>query len=167
MEMMTFRLRMTGSILVAAISLAGCGGSDVTQSSSLPSTTAAPSGIDAPSDAAPSAMVVTRTGGFAGVNDVVEIAADGTAQVTSKTGETRACTPSPTAVEQLRAIDLALVGSGTSKSPIADGFVYSVRTPSGDATVGEGDNEGIRAEFVLAAAAVVSSCLEAPSAETE
>ena len=154
--MTMFRRRMTGSILVAAISLAGCGGSDVTQSSSLPST-----------DAVPSAMVVTRTGGFAGVNDVVEIAADGTAQVTSKTGETRACMPSPTAVERLRAIDLALVGSGTSKSPIADGFVYSVRTAGGDATAGEGDNVGIRAEFVLAAAAVVSSCLEAPSAPTE
>ena len=112
-------------------------------------------------------MVVTRTGGFAGVNDVVEIAADGTAQVTSKTGDTRTCTPSAAAVDRLRAIDLAAVGSATTKPPIADGFVYTVQSGSAAATAGEGDNEGIRAEFVLAAAAVVGSCLEDQSMDTE
>ena len=147
-------LAMTASILVTAISLAACSGSST--------------GSDAPSDAAqPSAMVVTRTGGFAGVNDVVEIASDGTAMVASKAGETRSCTPSPAAVERLRAIDLASVGSATSKSPIADGFVYSVTSARGAATAGEGDNTGIRAEFVLTAAEVVTSCLENQSAETE
>jgi hypothetical protein len=153
METTTFRT-ITACILVAAISLTGCGGSDVTESSPPPSATA-------------TAMVVTRTGGFAGVNDVVEIAADGTAQITSKTGETQMCTPDSTAVERLGAIDLASVGSATSKSQIADGFVYSVRSASGAATAGEGDNQGTRAEFVLAAAAVVSSCLEHQSPETE
>jgi hypothetical protein len=145
---------ITASILVVTISLAGCGGSEVTESSPPPSATAA-------------AIVVTRTGGFAGVNDVVEIAADGTAQITSKTGESRSCTPSSTAVERLRAIDLASVGSATSKSQIPDGFMYSVRSASGAATAGDGDNAGNRAEFVLAAAAVVTSCLENQSADTE
>lgn len=123
-------------------------------------TTASPTGSDAPSDDAPaSAMVVTRTGGFAGVHDVVQIAADGTAQITSRSGETRSCTPSPTALDRLRAIDLAAVGSATSKSPIRDGFTYSVQSASASASADEGDNEGLRAEFVDAAAAVVASCL--------
>ena len=102
-------------------------------------------------------MIVTRSGGFAGVHDVVEIAADGTAQVTSKTGETRRSTPSPAAVSRLRAIDLAAVGSTPPKSPIAHGFVYAVTAGADAATAGEGDNTGLRAEFVLAAAAVVTS----------
>jgi hypothetical protein len=147
-------IAVTASILVAAVSVAACSGSAT--------------GSDAPSDATqPFAMVVARTGGFAGVNDVVEIAADGTAQVTSRTGETRSCAPSPSAVERLRAIDLAAVGSATSKSPIADGFVYSVTSAGGAATAGEGDNEGIRADFVLAAGEVVSSCLANPSMDTQ
>jgi hypothetical protein len=145
---------MTGSVLVAVIALAGCGGSAVTDSPQPPSTTTA-------------AMVVTRTGGFAGVNDVVEIAADGTAQVTSKSGVTGSCTPDSAAVERLRAIDLSSVGSATSKPPIADGFIYSARSASGEAMAGEGENEGPRADFVLAAAAVVSSCLEHQSTDTE
>lgn len=151
---------MTSLILVAAISLAGCGGSTVTEGPELPSTTASPTGSHAPSDDAPaSTMVVERTGGFAGFHDTVQIAADGTAQVTSKTGETRNCTPSPTALDQLRAIDLAVVGTATSKSQIADGFTYSVRSATGSASAGDGDDEGLRAEFVATAAAVVSSCL--------
>jgi hypothetical protein len=131
-------------LLVAAVSFASCGGSTVTEGSARPSTA--------------SEMVVTRTGGIAGVNDTVQIAADGTAQITGKTGETSSCTPDPSALERLRAIDLAAVGSGLSKSPIADGFTYSVTSAGGSASAGDGDNEGIRAEFVAAAAAVVSSC---------
>lgn len=156
-------ITMTCSILVAAISLAGCGGS-VGEGSGLPTTAASPSGSDAPSDDAPAAaMVVTRSGGIAGFHDVVQIAADGTAQVTSKTGETRTCTPSPTDLDRLRAIDLAAVGSGPSKSQIADGFTYSVSSATGSASAGDGDNEGPRAEFVAAAAAVVASCLASQS----
>ena len=147
-------LTMTACILVTAILVAACSGSST--------------GSGVPSDAAqPSAMVITRTGGFAGVNDVVEIAADGSAQVTSKTGQAGICTPSPAAVERLRAIDLAAVGTAPPKSPIADGFAYSVTSAGGAATAGDGDNTGLRAEFVLAAAEVVTSCLENQSAETE
>lgn len=152
---------MTGSILIAAISLAGCGGS---VGEGPTSTTGSPIGSDSPSDDAPAlAMVVTRTGGIAGFHDVVEIAADGTAQVTSKTGETRSCTPSTTALDRLRAIDLAAVGSAPSKSQIADGFTYSVSSATGSASAGQGDDEGHRAEFVAAAEAVVASCLASPS----
>ena len=152
-------LAVTASILVATISVAACSG--LTTGSDAPTDAA-------PSDAAPpSAMVVTRTGGFAGVNDVVEIQADGTATVSSRTGETSPCTPDPAAVERLRAIDLAAVGTAPPKSPIADGFVYSVTAAGGAATAGEGDNTGLRAEFVVAASAVVTSCLENQSAETE
>jgi hypothetical protein len=124
------------------------------------SAAASSSGSAAPGDDAPaSELVVTRTGGFAGVSDTVHIAADGTAQITGKTGETSSCVPDPSALDRLQAIDLAAVGSGVSKSPIADGFTYSVNSTSGSASAGDGDNEGIRAEFVAAASAVVTSCL--------
>jgi len=146
-------------LLVAVILLSSCGGSTVTEGSGLPSTGVSPSS-DVPSDnATASEMVVIRTGGFAGFHDTVQIAADGTAQVTGKTGETYGCTPDPSALERLRAIDLAAVGSAPPKSPIADGFAYSVSSAGGSASAGDGDNEGIRAEFVAAAAAVVTSCL--------
>ena len=152
-------LAAKASILVATISVVACSG--YATASDGPSDAAT-------SDAAPSsAMVVTRTGGFAGVNDVVEIAADGTATVAIGTGGTLTCTPNPAAVERLRAIDLAAVGTAPPKSPIADGFVYSVTAASGAATAGEGDNTGLRAELVLAAAEVVTSCLATQLPETE
>jgi hypothetical protein len=138
-----------GLILVATISFASCGGYGVTDSPTLSSANPSPAG----------SLVITRTGGIAGVNDVVQIAADGTAQMTSKSGETHACTPSRTALDQLRAIDLAAVGSAPSK-PIPDGFTYEVRSASGTASAGQGD-AGIRAELVAAAAAVIASCLDA------
>lgn len=109
------------------------------------------------------AMVVERSGGFAGFRDVLEIAADGTARVTSRTGETRSCTPDPAALGALRAIDLAAVASAPSKPPIADGFNYTVRAQSGSASAGDGD-VGVRAQFVAAAAAVIMSCLANASA---
>ena len=154
------RTPITIGFIVAAVSFAGCGGSTMSEGPGLPSTPASPAGSAAPGDDAPaSELVVTRTGGFAGVSDTLEIAADGAAQLTGKTGQTSSCAPDPAALDRLRAIDLAAVGSGVSKSPIADGFTYSVTSASGSASAGDGDNEGIRAEFVAAASAVVTSCL--------
>jgi len=134
---------------VAGLSLAGCGGATVSEGPAQPSS----SGI-----VPPVAMVVTRSGGIAGFHDVVEIAADGTARVTTRNGEARGCTPSAAALDQLRAIDLAAVGTAPSK--IADGFTYEARAAGTVAQAGDGDNAGIRAAFVRAAAAVVGSCLE-------
>jgi hypothetical protein len=141
-------IALAGVALLAVVALAGCGGATVTEGPVLPS----PSAGVAASD-----MVVTRTGGIAGFRDVVDIAADGTARVTTKNGETRSCTPSPAALDHLRAIDLGAVGSGPSK--IADGFSYEVRSANGTASAGDGENTNIRAAFVAAAAEVVSSCL--------
>jgi hypothetical protein len=142
-------ITITG-LFVVAISLARCGGATMSESPALPSPA--------------SEMVVVRTGGFAGFHDTVQIASDGTAQVTGKTGETNDCTPDPSALDRLRAIDLAAVGSGLTKSPIADGFTYSVTSAGGSASASDGENAGIRAEFVAAAAGVVSSCLANQSA---
>lgn len=151
-------------LLLAAASFASCGGSTVTEGPALPSTGSSPAGSDVPSAEPPaSAIVIVRTGGFAGVHDTVQIAADGTAQVTSETGETHSCTPDSSALERLRAIDLAAVGSAPPKNPIADGFNYSVSSAGVTASASDGDNEGIRAEFVAAAAGVVSSCLATQS----
>jgi hypothetical protein len=108
-------------------------------------------------------MVVERSGGFAGFHDILEIAADGTARVTSRTGGTRSCTPDPATLNVLRAIDLATVGTAPPKVPIADGFSYTVRTETGSASAGDGD-VGVRAEFTAAAAAVIASCLANASA---
>jgi hypothetical protein len=157
------RIALLG-VFVAAVALASCGGSAMSEGPALPSTGASPTGSDVPSDAAPaSEMVVVRTGGFAGVHDTVVIAADGTAQLTSKTGESSGCTPDPAALDRLRAIDLAAVGSGMPKTPIADGFAYSVTSAGVSASAAEGDNVGIRAAFLAAAAGVVTSCLATQS----
>lgn len=157
----------TSVLLVLAAALAGCGGSTLTEGSALPSGAASPAATTARSDAPEDgALVVTRTGGLAGVHDEVRIASDGTAEVTSRTGVTSTCTPEPAAVDRLRGIDLAAVGSAASKPPIADGFSYTVTSAGVTASAGDGDDEGIRAELVAAAGAVVTSCL-ATQSETE
>ena len=107
-------------------------------------------------------MVVERSGGIAGFHDVVEIAADGTARVTTRNGGTRACTVDPAVVDALRSMDLAAVGSGPPKMPIPDGFTFVVRTAGVTASAGTGDT-GVRAAFAAAAAAVIASCLAGAS----
>lgn len=126
----------------------------MTESPEGPSTAASPVSSEMSSE-----MVVSRTGGIAGFNDTIRIAADGTARVTSKTGEAHGCQPDPAALDRLRAIDLVAVGSGPPKQPIADGFTYSVTSADGSASAGDGDTEGIRAEFVATVSDVVTSCL--------
>lgn len=152
--------KLAGFIVVAALTIAGCGGSSVSVSTD-DSPTASSSGSDSPSDSAStSALVVTRTGGIAGVLDMVRIAADGSATITSKAGKGGACTPSGTALDRLRAIDLAAVqASPTKPTGMADGFNYSVKSGSGSAAASEGDDDSRRVELVDAAAAVVATCL--------
>jgi hypothetical protein len=105
-------------------------------------------------------MVVVRTGGIAGVVDMVRIAADGSARITSKTGRNRSCQPPAESLDRLRAIDLAGVRAIASTPPqMADGFTYSVTSGGARATASEGDDSGRRAELVDAAAAVVAACL--------
>jgi hypothetical protein len=149
--------RAAAFLVIAALSLAGCGGSSTTTSTS----TSAPSGTGTPGGHAKTgALVVVRTGGIAGVVDMVSIAADGTASVTDKTRKTRACTPSAPALDRLRAIDLSAVGATPSKAPqMADGFNYSVTSGKASATASEGDHDSRRAELVDAAAGVVATCL--------
>jgi hypothetical protein len=143
-------------VLFAAITLAGCGGSAVSESPTTPTRTDAPSGA-ATSDA-PSAITITRTGGIAGVRDVVQLAADGSVSVTQKGGASGSCTPAAEAVDRLRAIDLSALGSAPPKTPIADGFGYEIVAATGTASVGDGDT-GAHGELLAAASAVVSSCL--------
>lgn len=150
---------VAGIIVVAALTIAGCGGSSVSVATDDSPTTSSP-GTASPSESpTTSALDVTRTGGIAGVTDMVRIAADGSASITSKTGESRACTPSNTALDRLRAIDLAAVQATMSSPGMADGFNYSVKSGSASAQASEGDDDSRRAELVGAAAAVVASCL--------
>jgi hypothetical protein len=156
--------RLAGVLAAAALSVAGCGGSTVTVGAG-DSATASSAATDSPSGSAPtSAMVVMRTGGIAGVVDMVRIAADGTASITSKTSKSRACTPAAKSVARLRAIDLtAMQVLPSMSSRMADGFNYSVKSASGSAAVSEGDDDSRRAELLDAAAAVVASCLAGQS----
>jgi hypothetical protein len=150
---------VAGVIIAAVLMLAGCGGSTAGAGSAGSSTKPSPTGSHSSDDpAGTQAMVVVRTGGFAGVRDLMRIAADGTARITVRTGDTRDCTPSTASLDRLRAIDLvALKATPTKLSRMADGFSYSVQTGDGRAAATEGD-EG-RADFVGAAAAVIASCL--------
>jgi hypothetical protein len=160
----TLRCALTGVTIAVVLMLAGCGGSTAGAGSAESSTTPSPTGSHPSEDpAGTQAMVVVRTGGFAGVRDLMRVAADGTARITVKTGNTHACTPSAASLERLRAIDLAgLKGTPTKVSKMVDGFNYSVKTVDGSAAASEGD-DGRRAEFVDAAAAVITSCLATQS----
>jgi len=156
----TRRCAVAGLMMVAVVTLAGCGGSTVEAGSAGSSTTPSLTGGH-PSDdpTGTQAMVVVRTGGFAGVRDLMRVAENGTARITVKSGDTRACTPSMARLDRLRAIDLAaLNATPTKRSQMADGFNYSVKMGDGSAAASEGD-DGRRAEFVDAAAAVIASCL--------
>jgi hypothetical protein len=146
------RSAAAAALLAAALLLTACGGSSETTSTANSSSK--------PTDGATSsAIVVVRTGGIAGVQDMVRVAADGSATLTSKTGKSHACTPSAKSLDQLRAIDLTAVGT-TSKPPqMADGFNYSVKSGDASATASQGDDDSRRADLVDAAAAVVASCL--------
>ena len=146
--------RTRAFVLVAAVALAGCGGAAVTESPSAPATASAP----AASDASPSAITITRTGGIAGMHDEVVIAPDNSAHVTQKSGVMSACAPSVAAIQRIRATDLSALGPPPSKTPIMDGFGYEVVTDSGRASVGDGDT-GPHGELLAAASEVVGSCL--------
>jgi hypothetical protein len=147
--------RTRAMVLVAAVAVAACGGTTVTESPS--SQTNAPSS-QAASDAPTSPITITRTGGIAGLHDEIVIAPDNSAHVTQKTGVMSACTPSVAAIERIRAMDLSALGPPPSKTPIMDGFGYEIATDSGRASVGDGDT-GPHGELLAAAAEVVSSCL--------
>lgn len=121
-----------------------------------------PGGTSTSAPAAP--ITITRTGGIAGVHDVLEITPDGTARLTRRNGESILCTPIPALLDRLRSIDLRAVGTGPPKVPVADGFTYTVVSAAGTASAGDGDS-GIRAELVSAAAAVLASC-QAPTSGT-
>jgi hypothetical protein len=159
------RRAWAGFVLVATMALAGCGGSTVGESPETSSTTPTSSESATPDDHEPaSATVVVRTGGIAGVRDIVRIAADGTARLTTRARTTRACAPSQASLDRLAAIDLvALKAIPSTSSQMADGFVYSVSADGASASASEGDADSHRAELVDAAAAVIGSCLATQS----
>ena len=144
--------------LVATILLASSGGPAVTGSPTPPSGTTAPDGSVMPSGGPATRITITRSGGIAGVHDVVEIAPDRSVTVTRKAGQPATCTPTPEAIDRLFSFDLATLGAPPSKVPIADGFNYEVVTGAGSASVGDGD-EGVHGELLRVANEIVTSCL--------
>ncbi|MDQ1629216.1 MAG: hypothetical protein QOI54_2960 [Actinomycetota bacterium] len=148
--------------LLLALVLGACGNGSATSTTSgadgsdtAPSSTAAPSG-----DGSGGAVLeVTRSGGIAGVRDVVRVAADGTAAVSSRDGRRRSCRPAAADLARLRQMDLSALDALPSSAPVPDGFVFRVRSSGGAAVVGEGESNGRRADLLDAAAAVVAACL--------
>lgn len=130
----------------------------MTESPPPPAGTTTPSGSSMPTGEPASIITIIRTGGFAGVHDVVELAADGSVHVSQRTGVAGTCTPTQEAIDRLRAIDLGALGPAPSKHPIADGFTYQVVTATASASVGDGD-AGPHGELLRAVAEVVTSCL--------
>jgi len=151
----THSSRFAGLLVVAVLAVAGCGVSTSTVGADGHASPTTPTGTDAPVGA----MVVVRTGGIAGVMDLVRIAADGSATLRSKTSKGRGCTPSSQALGRLRSIDLAAVPAAASPPKMADGFNYSVTVGGTRAVASEGDDDSRRAELVDAAAAVIATCL--------
>jgi len=166
------RLAVAAVPLAVGLVLGGCSGDSTTSTSTAgsdtasssapqPSATGGPPSPPSSGGASGSAFVeIVRTGGIAGVRDVVRVAADGTAKLLTRDGRTRSCRPSADAVAKLRAMDLQTVAAQASASTtVNDGFTFTVRTPQGSASAGDGNADGRRAELLSAAAAVVSACL--------
>jgi hypothetical protein len=170
------RLAAAAVPLVLALGLSACGGSSTTTAStgsdagsgasSAPPASGNPSATGGPpvspsSAASPTGdfLEITRSGGIAGVRDIVRVASDGTAKLVTRDGRAKTCRPAADDVRRLRQLDLAAMDALPSGAPVADGFVFSVRTTHGAAAVGDGDKRGRRAEVLDAAATVVATCL--------
>ena len=78
----------------------------------------------------------TRTGGFAGVNDHLSIAADGTVTIKRRSGAAKSTPLSTAKLAQLKRLlaDPALTGPtqppASRGTVCSDGFVYRFQTPS-------------------------------------
>ena len=114
--------RYTTVAVIAGLALTGCGsetgtGSAPTPTPSAPSVTqSAPVGAGLP-------LTVSRTGGFAGFNDQVQVAADGVTTVTARGKETIRCKLDPSLLTTISAaaqqVDWAsiVVTKPTSRHP--------------------------------------------------
>ncbi|MFK4087307.1 hypothetical protein ACI2LF_24580 [Kribbella sp. NPDC020789] len=124
-------LRYTAVAALAGLVLSGCG--DETSPSGAPATTPTPStpsvtestpvGVGLP-------MTVTRTGGFAGFDDQVVVAADGVATVSSRGKETVRCKLDPTVLTPLASaaeqVDWASLAGGKPTAQHPDDMVIAV-----------------------------------------
>jgi hypothetical protein len=156
----TSRGRAAALLAAAVITCAGCGTTTAPHGSDNSPSTPTRAGPDQPGSSPAPVIVVLRTGGIAGVHDMVAIAADGTAHLTSKTRTSRNCTPSAAAVARLRALDLSAMPAPTMRPGMADMFSYSVQVGAKRAVASEGGGAtGRPADLVDAAAAVLASCL--------
>ncbi|MEV4279828.1 hypothetical protein [Actinoplanes xinjiangensis] len=167
------------SIVLATLllaGLAGCGGDSPDSTPSSPATSAPASPVvtsaaapsaTAPSSSTPTAasssaaafpLTISRRGGFAGVDDRAEIAADGSATVTTGDRPAARVTVPAATVDELRRLVTTPEFSGKAALPEApacnDGFEYEVATPSSSVTVHEcGQPHGAPIDRLLAIAA--------------
>jgi hypothetical protein len=130
-----------------------------TSPAASPSPSAAPTAASAsPTPASAFPLTISRQGGFAGVDDRVEIAANGSATVTTR-GRTAVKVTLPAAtVDELRRLVTTPEFTGKATLPeeptCNDGFEYEVTTPSSAVTVHDcGQPHGAPIDRVLVIAA--------------
>jgi hypothetical protein len=165
--------RYRAALLLTTLLLAGCTGDDrpstgdtasrTPESATTPVSTATPASTATSASAttpaaAPFPFTVNRRGGFAGVDDRAEIAADGTVVVTTRD---RAATPSPLPVatmDELRGLLTSPGFTGQTASPgvpaCNDGFEYELVTPAATVTVHDcGTSHGPTVDRIVAISA--------------
>lgn len=121
-------------------------------------TTGSAGGTTSPSATA-TVVVVTRTGGLAGVNDTLRLEGSGSVTITARDGSRKRCQVDRAVARRLRAVDLGSLGPPPGGGRrVADGYVYRVRAGGQEAVVSDGETSGRRAELVDAAAAVFAAC---------
>lgn len=117
----------------AGLLLAGCGDDSGAGSSPSAPTSSAPS--TPPSSAAPLPITVTRTGGFAGFDDKVVIAADGVTAVTQRGKQTHKCKLDAafltTLTDAVSQVDWAGVGSTKPSIRHPDDMIIAISAGGG------------------------------------
>lgn len=104
-------------------------------------------------------VVVTRTGGLAGVKDTLRLEGSGSVTLTARDGSRKRCQVDGGIARRLRAVDLGSLGPPPGGGRrVADGYVYRVRAGGREAVVSDGETGGRRAELVDAAAAMFAAC---------
>jgi hypothetical protein len=155
------------ALLLTTLLLSGCTGDDrpstgnaasaAPESATAPGSVTAPESVTTPATA-PFPFTVNRRGGFAGVDDHAEIAADGTVVVTTRQrSAARASVPVAT-MDELRRLLTSPDFTGGARVPSApacnDGFEYELVTPEATVTVHDcGASHGATIDRVIAISA--------------
>lgn len=137
----------------------GCGGAAGTSSGG-----GEPSGTAPDPPALPAGLELRRSGGFAGFDDRLTVAADGTVALTRRGGATVRCVLEPALRERVAAVPWAQVRPAAPAPGSADRFTYVVRVAGHEATLAERDDLDATQTAALETAAALISAAASPRA---